>query len=418
MSGVDPNLREQIRAKILADYGQHTMLPGNRMPKPRRLPTGSLAVDYASGGGYPFGHMTRFWGAESSGKTLAMFLAFISAQNFGELRYRQLISLAELSLQAGESRQAKIFKDQAKREREYGKLACLFVNAERSIDIEHMKRLGVDMGGMDIIEDSTIEGVGSMVYDCLPAYHVIGVDSTSATMSIDEVVDSKNKKKTIYDESQTTGMTRANKWGINMDWWRSRMTRENLIMMTSHATEQIGAKSMNFSTPEKPPGGRKLRHEPGLVLHFTKSSALKRKSNGGLEEITADARGSDTASAFSKFQAAGGVVVVKCDKNKVGVQGRTVLLHHDKRTGSFDQLHEYEKFASYFRVLEKGGSGWWALPDGTKTQQVRSTLEQDSDLRSKIEAVVLRCAEDPNFEAKLLAGNTVPLVAIPPAEAV
>jgi hypothetical protein len=75
------------------------------------------------------------------------------------------------------------------------------------------------MEALDIIEDSTIEGVGTMVYDCLarsddgPAYHVIGVDSTSATMSIDEVVDSKNKKKTLYDEAPTTGMIRAGKWG-------------------------------------------------------------------------------------------------------------------------------------------------------------------------------------------------------------
>jgi RecA/RadA recombinase len=425
VSGVDPNLRAQIRAAIEKDYGAHTMLPGGKMPRPRRLPTGSLALDYLSGGGYAFGHMTRFWGAQSSGKTLAMFLAFISAQNFGELRYRQLIGLAEMSMAAGESSQAKIFKDQAKREREYGKLACLFVNAERSIDIDHMKRLGVKMEELDIIEDSTIEGVGEMVYNCLerdkdgrPAYHVIGIDSTSATMSIDEVVDNKGKKKTIYDEAPTTGMIRAGKWGINMDWWRSRLTREHLIMMTSHATERIGVRRAMGSTPEKPPGGRKLHHEPGLVFHFLKSGALKRKPNGGLEELkTDDARGSVNASAFGKFQAAGGVLVVTCEKNKVGVDSRSAVLHHDKRSGNFDVLHEYEKFASYFRVLKKDGS-WWTLPDGTKTQQLRSVLEKDAGLRAKIEAVVLKCADDPMYESALLAGQTEQLVELPSAESV
>jgi RecA/RadA recombinase len=417
MPGVDPNLRAQIRAQILADYGEHTMLPGNKMPRPRRLPTGSLALNYVSGGGYAFGHMTRFWGAYSSGKTLAMVKAFASAQNFGELRYLQLISLAEMCLRIREPRQAKIFKDQAKREREYGKLTCLFVNAERSIDVEHMKRLGVDMDALDIIEDSTIEGVGAMVYDCLPAWNVIGIDSTSATMSIDEVVDNKNKQKTIYDETPATGMIRAGKWGINMDWWRARLTRENLIMMTSHATERIGVRQAMGSTPEKPPGGRKLHHEPGLTLHFMKSGDLKRKSNGGLQELDSDSvKGSATASAFGKFQPAGGVLVVRCEKNKVGVAGRSALLHHDKRTGDFDSLHEYEKFASYFRVLEKSGS-WWTLPDGQKTQQLRMALEKNPDLRARIEAVILRCAEDPVFEASLLAGQTEALVEIPAASA-
>jgi RecA/RadA recombinase len=418
MPGVDPNLREQIRSQILADYGEHTMLPGGKMPRPRRLPTGSLALNYVSGGGYAFGHMTRFWGAYSSGKTLAMFLAFISAQNFGKLRYRQLIALAEMSIAAGEGHQAKIFKDQAKREKEYGNLLCLFVNAEKSIDVNHMERLGVKMDQLDIIEDSTIEGVGAMVYDCLPAYHVIGIDSTSATMSIDEVVDSKNRQKTIYDETPATGLIRAGKWGINMDWWRARLTRENLIMMTSHATERIGVRQAMGSTPEKPPGGRKLHHEPGLTLHFMKAGDLKRKANGGLQELDSDStKGSATASAFGKFQPAGGALVVRCEKDKVGVSGRSVILHHDKRTGTFDALHEYEKFASYFRVLEKGSSGWWTLPNGQKTQQLRMTLEKDPDLRARIESVVLRCAEDPVFEASLLAGQTEALVEIPAASA-
>jgi RecA/RadA recombinase len=110
------------------------MLPGGKMPRPRRLPTGSLALDYISGGGYAFAHMSRFWGNWSSGKTLAMFKAFISAQNFGELRYRQLMALAEMSLRANEARQAKVFKDQAKRERSTASsLACSSTPRSRSI---------------------------------------------------------------------------------------------------------------------------------------------------------------------------------------------------------------------------------------------------------------------------------------------
>jgi RecA/RadA recombinase len=411
---VDPSLRGQIRAKILADYGESTMLPGNKMPKPRRLPLDDLALEYVSGGGLPFAHMSRFWGAPSSGKTHALMKAFYAAQNFGKIRHRQLMGLAELSFAAEESRQAKLLKDQAKREQELDKLACLFVLAEKTFDERVPLKLGVDLSDLEIVPNTRIEVIGDIVQKALGAYHVIGVDSTSASISIDEL----GHKEGIYNEIQ---LKRVMRWGINMDWWRDRMSPDNCVIFTSHSRETMGSrKSISAQAAEHAPGGFKLNFEPGLILHFMKGGGLKRKPNGGLEEIDADsARGGATSSAFGKFQAAGGVLVARCEKNKVGIAGRSVLLHHDKVANDFDALHEYEKFAAYYRVVAKSGS-WWELPPGimtpdgkTKTQQLRSTLAANPDLRARIESVVLRCAEDPVFESELLAGRTGELVEIP-----
>jgi RecA/RadA recombinase len=375
---VDPNLRGKIRAAILADYGEHTMLPGNKMPKPRRLPMNDLALEYVTGGGIPFAHMTRFWGAPQSGKTLALMKVFAAAQNFGKLRHRQLVGLAELSLRAGESCQAKLLTDQAKREKELGSLSCLFVLAEKTWDERLPIALGVDIKQLEIVPETKIEVIGDIVQKALPGYHVIGVDSTSATISVDEL----GHKDGIYGELP---MKRATRWGVNMDWWRDRMSPENCLIFTSHARQlTAGRASIQQQAQEHPPGGTKLNHEPGCILHFMKGGMLKRKPNGALE---------------------------------VGVAGRTVLLHHDKRTGNFDELNEYEKFASYYRVLEKNGS-WWVLPNGTKTQQLRTVLELQPDLRARIEAVVLRCSEDPVYESSLLAGRTEELVEVPSSDSV
>jgi hypothetical protein len=214
-------------------------------------------------------------------------------------------------------------------------------------------------------------------------------------------------------------MKRAQAWGINLDWFRARMTQENCLILTSHAREKrTGSKSFAAQSAEHAPGGFALNHEPSVILHFMKGGALKRQPDGSLKEVDGEtAKGSATASAFGKFQPAGGVLVVKCEKNKVGVAGRAAVLHHDKRTGNFDVLHEYEKFASYFRVLGRNGS-WWTLPDGSKTQQLRSTLAANPELRARVEAVVLRCAEDPDYEASVLAGQTERLVELPSGQAV
>lgn len=419
---VDPNLRGQIRAAIAADYGESTILPGNRMPRPRRLPTGSLALDYVTGGGVPFRHMTRLWGYYSSGKTTALLKMFASAQNFGRLRHAQLMALAELSLASGESRQAKLLKDLAKREKELGSLSCLFVCPE-SPDPALAAALGLDLSKLELVPRTEIEVIGDIVQRSLSGFHVVGVDSTTATMSLDELAGTKKNDPANADADgeaifRAFPMLRATKWGVNMDWWRARMSAENCVIFTSHSRQKrTGSKSLQSQVAEHPPGGFLLNHEPAVVLHFMKGGMLKRRANGGLEDVGDDARGSATASAFGRFQPAGGVLVVRCEKNKVGVAGRTVLLHHDKRTGDFDSLHEYEKFARYFRALDKNGT-WWVLPDGSRTQQLRSTLEAQPDLRARIEAVTLRCAEEADWEARRLAGQTEALVELPSDQAV
>jgi len=403
---VDPNLRGQIRAKILADYGEHCILPGNKMPRPRRLPIDDLALEYVTGGGVPFAHMTRLWGPFSSGKSTALFKMFYAAQNFGKIRHRQLIGLSELSMRAGELKQAKLLKDQARREREMGSLACLYICAEKAFDSKLPADLGVDLKALEVVSNTRIEVIGDIVQQALGGYHVVGVDSTTASISLDELGHTDG----IHGELP---MLRARRWGINMDWWRDRMSMDNCLIFTSHARALTGGnKTFQRQAAEHPPGGFSLSHEPGLILHFMKGGGLKRKPDGSLQEVDADAaKGSASASAFGKFQPAGGVLVVRCEKNKVGVAGRSVLLHHDKRTGDFDRWHEYEKFTSYFRVLEKNGS-WWVLPDGGKTQQLRATLEQDQGLRTRVESVVLRCAEDAVYETALLAGRTEALVEV------
>jgi RecA/RadA recombinase len=409
--GVDANLRAQVRAAILKDYGESTMLPGNKMPRPRRLPTGDPALDYVTAGGVPFRNVTRMWGYYSSGKTTALLKMFAAAQNYGKVRHAQLTALAELAMAAGELREAKLLSDQAKREREFGSLSVLFVCPEAP-DPKLAAALGVDLKKIEMVRDTVIENIGDIVQRALSAYHVVGIDSTTATMSIDE----------LGDPNSTHGshpMKRASAWGANLDWFRARMSDENCVILTSHAREKrTGTKSFAAQSQEHAPGGFALNHEPAVILHFMKGGALKRAPDGSLREVDSEAaKGGASASAFAKFQPAGGVLVVRCDKNKTGVAGRVVLLHHDKATGDFDSLHAYERFASYYRVLERNGS-WWTLPDGSKTQQLRRTLAEQPDLRRRIEAVVLRAADDAQWEQARLRGQTESLVELPSAQSV
>lgn len=209
MRGVDPSLREEVRKQLIADYGEHAIMPGNRMPPVRRLPSRSLALDYIMGGGYPFGMMTRFWGGYSTGKSTMIFNAFWAAQNFGMLRYARLSYLASIARMAGDSKDAKKLDEQAKRERDQyaDGLKCYYVCTEKVFDQKLAETLGVklDQDHFEITFSRRIEAIGESVSKALLAYHVIAVDSTTGTASIEEY----GHKDGIYGESQTTGMTRA-----------------------------------------------------------------------------------------------------------------------------------------------------------------------------------------------------------------
>lgn len=394
--GVDTSRRAAVRRQLEADYGEHTMLPGNRMPKVRRLPTRSLALDYITGGGYPFGMMTRKWGGFSSGKSLGIWNAFWCAQHFGELRYERLTHLAAVARMAGEGKEAKKIADQAKRERDLyaAGLTCLYVNAESTMDPLYLERnIGLDLSEdkFEVVNSTRIEEIGDIVQQALLAYHVIAVDSTTDTISLAEL----GHKDGIMNELM---MIRAQRWGKNIDWWRDRLSADNVLIYTSQIQSKVGMSARQKMEGEHPPGGQKLNHDASLVLHYMKGGWLKRKPDGSL---TTQDSGKEDKGAFGRAQAAGMEIVVRADKCKVGRSHRVCLMHHDKTTGVYDSAYDYEKLAAYFKVLEKNG-GWWKLPDGSKTQSLRTELADNETLRRQIEDVVLRCAEDPYYEDQLL----------------
>lgn len=363
---VDPDLRAKIRASIEADYGQHTMMAGNAIPPVRRLPSRSLALNYIMGGGYPMGMITRFWGAWSSGKTTEILNTFAQAQAHG--------------------------------------MKCLLVCTEKVFDEALAVRLGVSLkqDDFELVMNRRIETIGDIVQKALGGYHVIAVDSTTGTMTLDELA----HKDGISGEAPTSGMIRAKKWGINLDWWQDRINPENVLLITSQIQSSIGMSTGQRMTGEKAPGGEKLNHEPAVVLHFMKAGRLKRRDDGGLEPVGEEGGDKGVFGNTARFnQPAGGEVVVRCDKNKVGKQGRVALLHHDRSAANFDPLHELEKMAKYFQVVKRSGganSSWFLLPDGSKAQSIRRAIEESPELARAIEEVVLRCSSDPEFEDRLL----------------
>lgn len=401
---VDPSLRVALRKEIEKDYGAHTIMPANQMPRVRRLDSRSLGLNYIMGGGYPFGQMTRLWGAKSGGKTTLIYNAFRAAQEFPEYRYARLTHLAAVAQISGMEADAKRLREQAKYEQDryQGGLKCMYVCAEKRWDPKHLEAIGVDLDSdrLEVVPTTRIEEIGDIVQKSLQAYHVIGVDSTTGTISADEL----KKPDGVWDAGDFS-LRRVKKWATIMDWWRDRMSPENVLIFTSHAQTVIGAGASTWAKleMEHAPGGSKLYHEPSVILHLVKAKPLRYSgTDGAMKALDSDGA---ALGAFGRKEPDGQEMVVRCEKNSTAKDQRVALLHFEKASANFDLIHDYVKLGVYFKVIGSSGNGWYTLPDGKRVQKIRTRIAEDENLRRQIEDVVYRCSEDAAFEKAFLEGR-------------
>jgi RecA/RadA recombinase len=180
-----------LQAQIVKQHGQGAfgLATAIRPPGTRRIPTGSLALDFAIGGGIPVGGETELFGMENSGKTVTALRAIGEAQKlcancYCPPRSRRVVQISEdvfdpLSgelvkpaeyavegecdcVRSGAHRPRRLYfqeagkKDRqetdveyreriaAMRENSYEELRCALYNIEGKIDWAWAAKLGVD----------------------------------------------------------------------------------------------------------------------------------------------------------------------------------------------------------------------------------------------------------------------------------
>jgi hypothetical protein len=277
----------------------------------------------------------------------------------------------------GRARQAKLLKDQAKREREFGALSCMFVCSE-TFDPGTPRRWGEPQGAR-ARPNTVIETIGDVVHNSLSAYHFVGIDSTTATMSTTELGD---PNATTYISHP---MKRAAAWGVNLDWFapdeRRELPRAHLARPREAHRHQVLPGSSRPSTRRAASRSTTSRGDPALHEgRRPEAQAQRRPGRGRLR----DRQGRRERKRVWQVPAGGrrgpGQVREEQGRRRRALGAPAPRQAHRR----LRRPHEYEKFAGFYRVLPKSGT-WWTLPDGTKTQQLRLTLEGDADVRQRIE---------------------------------
>lgn len=334
---VNPENLDAVLAQIEKTYGESSIRFASSKPPLKKIPTDSLQLDYATGGGIPIGRWCHWYGNFGSGKTLTSLKVIRNAQKMG--------------------------------------LTCALYNVEKRFNQEWAKRIGVNVDKLIIVEGTEIETVGAKMESLLTAAHLHVVDSIAASVSIDELAGD------VEDWHRAIG-PRA--WGKVIRRINNHFDEnENCIILINQVRS-----NMQYGGGEEPPGGKAINFASSLSLSFRKASWLYHDKDGILspEGKNKDTVTGDPEPDGMEFQ-------VRVDKNTVGNPHRTARMRLDFTTGDYDRMWDYTRLGIYFGVFERSGS--WYSRNGQKWQgetNLKQAISESVELQKIIAKTVLEAA--------------------------
>ncbi len=221
---------DAVMGQIEKSFGKGSImrLGDNNTMDVETIPTGSLKLDIALGGGLPMGRIVEIYGPESSGKTTLTLEAISAAQRAGK--------------------------------------QCAFIDAEHALDPVYAGKLGVDINALLVSQPDTGEQALEIV-DALArsgAVDIIVVDSVAA----------------LTPKAEIEGDMGDSHMGL-----QARMLSQAMRKITGHLKQsncmcifinQIRMKiGVMFGNPETTTGGNSLKFYSSVRLDIRRTGAVK-----------------------------------------------------------------------------------------------------------------------------------------------
>ena len=339
---VRPENYDEVVARINKKY-ENDIRKGNQYEAIARIPSGSLELDLAMGGGVPMGRWTRFWGGYHSTKTLTALSVIREAQKMG--------------------------------------LMCAYYNVEKQYDVDFArKNIGLDVDALTLVEGTSVEEIGDKMEAMMGVCHLHVIDSCSIAVSEDEL------NADIRD--WRPGIT-ARAWG---KVFRRLNDRFDALSNTVILIDQVRT---NFKTQsEQAAGGRVFDHQSSMSISFKKSKWIWRDQHGYL---TDSASAKKTTGFSGQVEPHGYEVKCRVEKSRACRPFRTATMWLDLDAIQFDRIWELKNAAVNYGVIRQGGSYYYYTPAGGEEMRigqgepkVRAFIEADTALQQEIRDTALR----------------------------
>ena len=325
---------KELINKINKEYGKDKIKHGDDFPEIERIKTGSLELDYITGGGIPIGRWTRFYGAAGSGKSKVCYKVIANAQERG--------------------------------------MTCAYYNSEKQYTPEFAAAHGVNVKNLLIVEGTIIEDIGEIMESLMESIDLHVIDSCSSTVSRVELDDGLNEKEYMA--------IRPRKWAKQFSFVNERFDQSrNCVILIDQVRVAFGATGI---TTLAPPGGKFMEHVSSMSLLFKKSKWLYSREDGSL----ADTKSSTSPTLSGDLEPDGAEIQIRCEKSRVCRPFRSARIKLNLSTNEFDWIAEYVDAAKYFGMVKVKG-GWYkveGMEASLRPKEYRNLLYNDKLLREEI----------------------------------
>ncbi len=393
-----------------------------------RIPTGSLSMDYVTGGGVPRGRVTMLWGEKSSGKTTHTSRICGNAQNLCRHCWRPVKGLVVQEIPGDERKVlVDLMGDGAPTHRAVGKCDCvakgiwnppmltfltadgkakpetetqyatrlaqlkensfgefivMYLDVEGAVDLSWMRRVGVDTRRLWLCRPEFAEQGIDLADTMMRTGEVdlLVIDSLAMLTPMTEIEESTEKWQQGLQARLLNKAVR--KWIVSINEMANTTGLPPTMIWIQQVRKKIG---MAFGNPNVKPGGEGQGFATSIEL-FCWASQFKTED----EQIGPTKEDTVTHALDVKLN-------FKCEKNKTAPAHKTgfyrMSLRSDDEGYKMGDVMEYDyvfEAAKRFGIVTKDGSTYFAGTKQYKTQDaIRTAWRADAGEYRAIQLKIL-----------------------------
>lgn len=304
-----------------------------------RVPSGSLVLDRAIGGGFALGRHYELFGGENAGKSSILYMTMALSQQRGKI--------------------------------------CAMVDPEHSFDNERFEFLGGDPNELMMFWPDTAEDAIAVMM--LIAKHsrareleVVGIDSVSSLLTTEE--QGKDPRDSDQPATQARMMSRALR----------RITTVNqktLFLWTNQQRINVGVK---FGNPNTTSGGKALRYYATGRIEFQRGTKLMRKA-----KVAKGGKLVETEIPYGRWTQ----IKIEKEKSTRPLREGAFVFNFDLKR--IDPAYEVIQLGLEDGLIDRTATGVFSYVDlddrewkGTE-KRFASMLRDNDELREELEAVII-----------------------------
>jgi recombination protein RecA len=364
--------------------GRGTVRLSNRVIKIPRLDSGSLAMNFALGGGFPIGRTTLVWGDESSGKTTTILrtagiaqdrcanclrpVADIEVEEVEDMETGEIDFAAkaqcdcykeELFLPVqypGELKDAYGERLERYQDNSYEEYRVAIVNPEGDHDAEWAEKLGLDERRVVLATPDTGEQAIDTYIELLSTGSVdlIVMDSIAAMVPSTELTESTEKWQ------QGLQARLVNKWNRSAQGAVTGVAKDFGRTPTQIWTNQVRQKiGVMFGSNEVMPAGNGQKFSASIILRM-RSASIKKDDKDDFERSVKEINKQQVAKR-GRFN-------FTVEKNKTGpskINGGFWMRLIGKYSGTIEEGEYILDMAKQFNIIEKQKGNSWRFGSDT-----------------------------------------------------